>query len=443
MKTLFTCLIVLVCTSVFAQNLHRCATVNAVELRNAQFPGYSKAVNNTFNAAKVHVAQKDINEPDPIYRIPVVVHIVYNTPEENISNQMVYSQIARLNKDYRRLNADSVDTRSEFLPVAADAGIEFYLAGTDPDGNPTGGITRTQVSRADFAPDFTGTGLDDVKQGSLDGVDSWDTDEYLNIWVCDLIGTGGLFQLFGFAYPPATAPNWPAGSNAPSSDLEGVVVHYEVFGDGNPLATGSLSVSDKGRTAVHEVGHYLGLRHIWGDPNIFLGEDGCTVDDGLDDTPNASENAAQICNFNNNTCTDSPVNLPDMIENYMDYAQDECMNIFTQDQADIMRSMLETARTDLADGSIAPTGVESAGLDATEISVFPNPSNGDFQIIFSDDLTLENVELIDLKGRTLKSFSNTQLGNKSVVNVSEAQSGAYMLRFSFAEGTAVKRLLIQ
>lgn len=160
-------------------------------------------MNKTFSEAKKHAERKDINETDPIYQVPVVVHIVYNTPQENISNELVYAQIARLNKDFRRLNADSVDTRAEFLPVAGDAGIEFYLAGTDPDGNPIGGITRTEVTREDFTPDFTGGGLDDVKQSSLGGVDSWNTEEHLNIWVCDLIGNRGLFQILGFAYPPA------------------------------------------------------------------------------------------------------------------------------------------------------------------------------------------------------------------------------------------------
>ncbi|MFT6760154.1 MAG: hypothetical protein ACJATS_001334 [Psychroserpens sp.] len=410
-------------------------------MRNAEFPGYSKVVNKIFSEAKKHAERKDINEPDPIYQVPVVVHIVYNTPQENISNELVYAQIARLNKDFRRLNADSVDTRAEFLPVAGDAGIEFYLAGIDPDGNPTGGITRTEVTREDFAPDFTGVGLDDVKQSSLGGVDSWDTDEYLNIWVCDLIGNDAIFQIFGFAYPPASAPNWPAGSNAPSDELEGVVIHYEIFGEGNPLATGQLSISNQGRTAVHEVGHYLGLRHIWGDAIEFLGEDGCAVDDGLDDTPNAATNAAQTCNYNKNTCTDSPVDFPDMIENYMDYAQDQCMNMFTQDQSDIMRSMLETARIDLADGSIPPTGIDFELVDASKISIFPNPTNGKFQIQFPSDLTLENFQVFDLKGRLVISIVN-QIENGQL-SIESAKAGAYMLRLNFTEGTAVKRLLIQ
>ncbi len=438
MRTLATLLTLLVCVSANAQSLHRCATTEAMQLREAKYPGYSEAVNRTFNEAKQHASLKDVNEPDPIYQVPVVVHIVYNTPEENIPNELVYAQIARLNRDYRRLNEDTADTRAEFKPVAADAGVEFYLAGTDPDGNPTGGITRTQVTREDFAPDFTGNGLDDVKQSSMGGVDAWDTDEYLNIWVCDLIGSGGLFQIFGFAYPPATAPNWPANSSAPSSELEGVVIHYEVFGDGNPLATGALSVSDKGRTAVHEVGHYLGLRHIWGD--AFF--DGCNEDDGLEDTPNASSNAAQQCNFNNNTCTDTPVDFPDMIENYMDYAQDQCMNLFTEDQVGIMRSMLETARTDLADGTVTPSSVRKNLVDASEIAVFPNPASDFIQIQHANSKSLESVEILDVNGKLV--YSDSGFNTSTIqLEVDFLLTGVYLLKLHYTEGVAVKELLIK
>ncbi|MCB9191940.1 MAG: T9SS type A sorting domain-containing protein [Flavobacteriales bacterium] len=437
MRTLFTILSLAISSMVIGQNIHRCGTVEAIAHREAVNPGYSKAVEQTFEQVKHIIAQKDINDPDPIYQIPVVVHIVYNTPDENISSDLVYSQIARLNRDYRRLNEDTADTRIDFKPVAADAGIEFYLAGVDPQGNPSGGITRTQTSRADFAPDFFGNGLDDVKQSTLGGVDAWDTDNYLNIWVCDLLGNNSLFQILGFAYPPATAPNWPNGSAASDPNFEGVVIHYGVFGENNPAATGMLAVADKGRTAVHEVGHYLGLRHIWGD--VLFG-DGCTEDDGLDDTPNASANAGQVCNFNNNTCTDSPVDFPDMIENYMDYAEEQCMNLFTQDQVDIMRSMLETARTDLADGSVEPSGIDDL-IDTNQIGLFPNPNAGLFQIQVPADLNLQAISVFDSKGMLV--HQQSLVGSRDQVELAlQVKPGAYFAQLQFDKGVANKRLLI-
>lgn len=437
MRILFTLVSISIATLAFGQNIHRCGTVEAVKWKNEQHPGYSKAIDQTFEQVNHIISQKDVNEPTPIYQIPVVVHIVYNTPEENISSDLVYNQIARLNRDYRRLNEDTASTRAEFKPVAADAGIEFYLAGVDPQGNPTGGITRTQTSRTDFAPDFFGNGMDDVKQSSLDGVDAWDTDNYLNIWVCDLLGDNSLFQILGFAYPPATAPNWPQGSAASDPNFEGVVVHYGVFGENNPAATGALSVADKGRTAVHEVGHYLGLRHIWGDA---LFTDGCAEDDGLDDTPNASANAGQVCNFNNNTCTDSPVDFPDMIENYMDYAEEQCMNMFTQNQVDIMRSMLETARTDLADGSVEPSGIDDI-IDANEIGLFPNPNNGAFQFQIPSELSLNSVVVFDAKGMLVAEQGLSNLGTQVQMNL-ELESGAYLVQLQFNEGVANKRFTV-
>lgn len=440
MRTLFTLSLALISTFSYSQQIHRCATTEAIQFREAANPGYSEAVNRTFEQAR-EMARNNENRAGEVYRIPVVVHIVYNTPEENISNDMVYSQINRLNKDYRRQNEDADETRDEFLPVAADAEIEFYLAGVDPDGNPTGGITRTQTTREDFSPDIFGGGsLDEVKQPSLGGVAAWDTDNYLNIWVCDLVGGNPLFALFGFAYPPASAPNWPAGSSAPEPEYEGVVVHYEVFGDGNPLATGQLSVSDKGRTAVHEVGHFLGLRHIWGDASPFGGEDGCTLDDGIDDTPNAADNAAQVCNFNKNTCTTTPTDLPDMIENYMDYARDECMNLFTEGQVGIMRSMLETAREDLVDGSIEPSSVNEL-VDESQVAVFPNPATDNLQIQLPSEFDIESIEIFDLNGKFVQSKTVNATIQSTNLNI-DLKSGLYVLRLNNREGVINKRVLV-
>lgn len=441
MRTLFTLIALSISGVAFGQQIHRCATTEAIHHRELAHPGYAEAVNRTFEQAREMARENGESRAGEIYRIPVVVHIVYNTPEENIPDNLVHSQIARLNKDYRRQNEDADETRAEFQGVAADAEIEFYLAGVDPDGNPTGGITRTQTNRTDFSLDLFGGGdLDEVKQPDLGGVQAWDTDNYLNIWVCDLVGGNQLFALFGFAYPPASAPNWPAGSSAPNPDYEGVVVHYEVFGDDNPLASGQLSVSDKGRTAVHEVGHYLGIRHTWGDASPFGGQDGCTLDDGIDDTPNAADNAAQICNFNKNTCTDGSNDLPDMIENYMDYARDECMNLFTQGQVDIMRSMLETARQDLVDGSVTPSSVNEL-VDASQVAVFPNPASDFIQVQLPREFEIEIIEIFDLNGKLVQSNAVNGAIQSTIIDI-DLISGLYILRLSNPEGVINKRVVV-
>ena len=172
------------------------------EAREALF---LKALDYASQHAEDHRAKQQ--SPDTIYRFPVVVHIVYNEAAENLDEQLIQDQIDVLTRDFRRQNADTSDLRSIFLPVAADAGIEFFLADIDPDGNPTNGITRTNTSTTSFG---SITSLDLVKDSTTGGKNAWPTDEYLNIWVCDLsiplLGDAAL----GFAYPPIEAPNWPS-----------------------------------------------------------------------------------------------------------------------------------------------------------------------------------------------------------------------------------------
>ena len=305
------------------------------------------------------------------YYIPVVFHVVYNNDSQNIADSVLYSQIEVLNEDYRRLNENSSETRDEFLEFAGDSNIEFFLANIDPDGNPTNGIIHQFTDRDEFlmfedifSNDIT---LDEVKSSTNGGSDAWDTSRYLNIWVCN-IGTLELFgqelgQVFGYAYPPTnidealsnleTAPDWPIDMLTNDEALQGVVLHYTAIGRNNPSANeDNLIENNLGRAAVHEVGHFLGLRHIWGDAITLIGEDGCNVDDGIQDTPNANDQAGYICDFNKNTCTgdtfgSSGEDLPDMVENYMDYSPDACLNIFTNGQINVMQNVLEIARPNL------------------------------------------------------------------------------------------------
>ncbi|MCB0562280.1 MAG: hypothetical protein KDD09_25175, partial [Phaeodactylibacter sp.] len=265
------------------------------------------------NRQAARFAQQPQRAVNGVITIPVVFHIVYDNPSENITDAQVLSQITVLNEDFRRNNADAANTPSDFLSVAADVEIEFCLATVDPNGIATNGITRTATATA--TPYAT---RDNVKFTSLGGKDAWPTGDYLNIWVCEL-GGGTL----GYA-------QFPGGPAA----TDGVVIDYRYVGSGPP-ATPPYNL---GRTATHEVGHWLNMIHIWGDGD-------CSVDDLVSDTPLAAapNYNGSPCTYDGalNSCDEGAGDLPDMFQNYMDYSDDACMNLFTQGQTTRMRALFD------------------------------------------------------------------------------------------------------
>ena len=237
-----------------------------------------------------------------IITIPVVVHVIYSNSQENISEAQILSQIQVLNDDFRRLNSDADNTWSQ----AADTEIQFCMATVDPNGNATNGITRKSSTRTSWGTN------DDMKKASQGGVNPWDASQYLNMWVCN-IGGG----ILGYA-------QFPGGS----ASTDGVVMGPQYFGSKDGGSGFYLSAPfDLGRTTTHEVGHFLNLRHIWGDGN-------CNADDFVSDTP-TSDAANYGCATGHVSCSST-----DMVQNYMDYSDDSCMNLYTQGQTDRMRAVL-------------------------------------------------------------------------------------------------------
>ncbi len=410
-----TCLLFLTFSPLlFGQSVHRCGDHLHKQQRSAVDPDYltKRSALDEWIASS---AQAQTGRSTEVYRIPVVFHVIYNNAEQNVSDEVILDQLAILNADYNRLNADTSLTRPEFQPVAASAGIEFYLAEWDPQGNPTNGITRTETNQATFINlQFD---LNRMKRASTGGVDAWDVTQYLNIWVCNLalpiINTP---FILGFATPPDGAPNWPDGSAAEQPEYDGVVLHYEVVGS-NPNATGALATVNRGRTAVHEVGHYLGLRHIWGDGQA--GE-GCNVDDGLSDTPNAAEAQQQTCDYTSNTCDEGPGDLPDMLENYMDYSDESCMNIFTQQQVNAMRFVIENFRESLL------TSSKSISKDFEKVAIFPNPSSDFIRFRFPQDLN--NVRCLVYNSMGQLVLSQT-INTNETLSVESLKGGVYFATF--------------
>lgn len=412
-------------TETFSQaNLHRCGTHEILQYRDQQNPGYLNRVKACFENAKQIAAANRINRNtnDTIYKVKLVFHVVYATAAENIPDSVIFSQVEVLNEDYRRLNADTTLTRAEFLPVAGDAGIEFELATVDPDGNPTTGITRTSGDGGvlGFNP------FQDNVKTEPGGKAPWPTDRYVNIWVCNILNGLGVL---GYAYPPDNAPNWPAGSTTDSSK-QGVVLHYPVVGR-NFSAPIDPTVA-RGRSLVHELGHYFGLRHIWGDSQ------GCVDDDGISDTPLASDASQQTCDTVINSCPDSPTDFHDMIENYMDYSDDRCLNMFTKEQIGIMRAMLQTSRAGVA---TVLTGIKTVENNFDAVQLFPNPSTGLVHL----NTQIKNkksysYEVYNVMGEKLAGESELSASeNYRVLQLGSKPAGLYFVRITCGEQAVVKK----
>lgn len=308
-----------------------------------------------------------------IYQIPVVVHVLHQGEAvgegSNVSNDRVIEQIASLNADFRRTNDDAVNTPSIFESVAADTQIEFVLAKQDPYGNPTNGIIRKKGTQDTYSA------IND--KDVIRSESHWPASLYLNIYVVPLRSFIGVAS---FPFTDAVEGNV---NESPDYYFDGVIVDDTYFGN-NPDTGGTFE--SLGRTLSHEIGHYLGLKHIWG-------SSGCTIDDYVDDTPQASTDNRDVgspCDDEINSCTSESPDLPDMFQNYMDYSHDVCMNLFTTGQKDRMRLVLENSirRTSL---------LTSPGLQAPEkvsndlaISSIDFPMRGQCSEVINPSITVAN-----------------------------------------------------
>ena len=288
-----------------------CATMEVHERLLRTRPGYREA-RDAIETMAWRVSRAPIAERTGCTRIPVVVHVVYNAAAENISDAQIKSQIVVLNDDFRRKNADIGSVPAPFQPLIGDARLQFELATVDPNGAATNGITRTNTAVNGFGTN------DAVKSAATGGADPWPSDRYLNIWVCAL--GGGLLGYSQF-------PGGPAAT-------DGLVILHSAFG-----TTGTAAAPfNLGRTVTHELGHWLNLRHIWGDDGT-----GCSGDDFVADTPNQGGPNYGKPVFPILSCGNAPNG--DMFMNYMDYVDDAAMVMFSVGQVARMQAALDARPT--------------------------------------------------------------------------------------------------
>lgn len=355
-----------------------------------------------------------ILDNDPNFRvsggvitIPVVFHVLYNTPAENISMAKIQSQLDVLNRDFRKMNADTASMPSVWAPLIADAEIEFCLATIDPNGNPTDGVTRTATTVTTFL------GYTDMKYDVTGGKNAWPKDDYMNVWVCDLVGYTAFGQFPGF--DPAT---------------DGVAIDYQAFGTiGNVIGDGRLM--------VHEAGHWLHLYHIWGD-GFFPS----CASDSVSDTPPQDDWSNGCPTFpQHDVC--SSTGSGTMFMNYMDYTNDNCMNSFTNGQVARMHAALQVLRPSILNSTKCEPITNISVGTSTGVELYPNPAKDRLMLTFSNSLEVEaSIRVLNSFGQIMKTIVSQATGEVSLdLDISDLVPGVYFLELRTSEGSAVKKFI--
>jgi hypothetical protein len=339
--------------------------------------------------------------------IPVVVHIVYNSSSQNISDAQVLSQLEVLNADYGKHNADTAAIPDYYSSLAADCGFRFVLAGIDTNGRATTGIVRKFTNATSFSLN------DNVKYSSRGGDNAWDRDRYLNIWVCNL--TGNVLGYSSMAGGPG--------------QTDGVVIRYTAFGT-KGTATAPYN---RGRTLTHEVGHWLDLIHVWGDADCG--------DDEVGDTP-----PQQKATYGNPggvmlSCGNTPYG--NLYMDYMDFTDDIGMHLFTYGQRDRMRvlfveggcrhPLLSSAAGAVSTGGAVggTTGVRGAG-DLKAVDIYPNPAMGLVSVKLRDRAAIGKwLEVYNQVGMKVMAVRVPQVFFQ--LNLSGLAGGVYVVRLEGVE----------
>jgi hypothetical protein len=338
--------------------------------------------------------------------IPVVIHVVYFNDEQNIPDAQIYSQIERLNQDFTGANEDLNSVPNVFKHLLAKTGIQFCLANKDPDGNASPGILRVPTSLERIGTRIGPGGLRNVFYAELEGSEIWDSERYLNIYVCDMGEIGG------YASAPFTAIR----------EEDGVLVNFRYFGENNHPQFGM------GRVCTHEVGHFFDLNHIWGTALD------CEDDDGIADTPKQM-GPYFGCPVHPQTSCGSV----DLFMNYMDYVDDSCMVMFTAGQKLKMLSALSGPRYKLLNSTICndpDTSIQESGF-----TIFPNPVGNGPLIVHSNnrDEFIQSWELYSIDGKLISKNSE----NKSFmvsIQTDHLLPAIYFLQINTLQNSSVHKI---
>lgn len=388
--------------------------------------------------------------PRSVITIPVVVHVIHKGETvgtgTNISVAQIQSQIDALNSDFRRLNNDILLTPPPFKGASADPLIQFCLAQQKPDGTPTNGIIRRlEPTQLELTSEGVPLELQCMNQLVVESIIKpitiWDRDKYLNLWVSDLnqfpapngLGCGVTSELLGYAQFPGLGG---ISSSIPAHLTDGVWVKYSVFGTiGNIEQNYNL-----GRTASHEIGHWLNLKHIWGDENA------CAADDEVIDTPLQTE-ASSGCNvFPKLEPTDvgCSISYPGiMFMNHMDYSVDNCRTLFTYGQTARIDATLFNQRLSLLTSPGCIPGILGNNqFEKLNIIIYPNPTTS--KVFFDNSISnFKEVSIYNYLGQEVAKSSFNSLTSNQPIDMSNLATGIYVLKFSNGETSKSVKVIKQ
>jgi zinc-dependent metalloproteinase lipoprotein len=358
-------------------------------------------------------SQRSAQQTNQVVTLPVVVHIIHDGDEvgisENIPDERILSQIQVLNEDFRRIQGTRGYVEGN---VGVDTEIQFCMAQQDPDGNATTGIDRVNLGRASW--NSVETVDEEMKPATI-----WDPTRYINIWVCRF--GGQLAQVGGYAYfPEASGLDGLEGAESGALN-DGLAMSFKAFGTSDVFpATTYFPDADKGRSATHEMGHFFGLRHIWGD------EDSCDATDYCDDTPaviglHFTCDAADTCPNSEGT---------DMIENHMDYTPDACKSIYTPGQKARMWTVLQNSprRASLltSNACSAPTMGTGENIPNGSIKLYPNPVKDALNIAFGSNTQQTLYTIYNVLGEAVANGNLNTTAN-ATIDTAKLSQGVYVL----------------